>query len=172
MRSKGLAPFPPRSSVLSRTRVVLQFLASGLEGAVVKHVLDHVVNSTTVSRVQSAGCLAGLFTFCSGINCIQAKELTDTGRDRFRLAHPGLDVVGGAHRGARPQERREARKAEPGFVPQEKPGPAQSQGIPPSPGGYCVALQLMDWRGLRSAQYGQRYRLVRVTAQHFTSRWR
>ncbi len=41
------------------------------------------------------------------------------GRDRFRVVHPGLDLVGGAHRGAPPQERREARKAEPGFVPQE-----------------------------------------------------
>ena len=27
--------------------------------------------------------------------------------------------LGGAHRGARPQERREAREAEPGFVPEE-----------------------------------------------------
>ena len=41
------------------------------------------------------------------------------GRDRFRVVHPGLDLVGGAHRGAPPQERREARKAEPGFIPQE-----------------------------------------------------
>ena len=41
------------------------------------------------------------------------------GRDRCGIVHPGLDVVGGAHRGARAQERREARKAEPGFVPQE-----------------------------------------------------
>ena len=60
------------SDLQNNARVVLQFLASGLEGAVVKHVLDHVVNSTTVSRVESAGCLAGLFTFCSGINCIQS----------------------------------------------------------------------------------------------------
>jgi hypothetical protein len=66
------------SDLQNNARVVLQFLASGLEGAVVKHVLDHVINSPTVRRIQSAGCLAGLFTFCSGINCIQVKELTDT----------------------------------------------------------------------------------------------
>ena len=41
------------------------------------------------------------------------------GLDRFGIVHPRLDVVGGAHRGARTQERREARKAEPGFIPQE-----------------------------------------------------
>ena len=40
-------------------------------------------------------------------------------RDRFGIVHPRLDVVGGAHRGARTQERREARKAEPGFIPEE-----------------------------------------------------
>jgi hypothetical protein len=39
--------------------------------------------------------------------------------DRFRIAHPGLDIAGGAHRGALAQERREARKAEPGLVPQK-----------------------------------------------------
>ena len=39
--------------------------------------------------------------------------------DRLRIAQPGLDVIGRAHRGARPQERREARKSEPGLVPQE-----------------------------------------------------
>ena len=39
--------------------------------------------------------------------------------DRFWIVHPGFDVVGGAHRGARPQERRKSREAEPGFVPQE-----------------------------------------------------
>jgi hypothetical protein len=76
MRSKGLAPFPlALFGFISDARCAP---VSGLEGAVVKYVLDHVVNSPTVSRVQSAGCLAGLFTFCSGINCIQAKELTDT----------------------------------------------------------------------------------------------
>ena len=52
--------------------------ASGLEGAVIKHVLDHVVNNPTVGRVESAGCTAGLFTFCNGIDCIQTKKLTDT----------------------------------------------------------------------------------------------
>ena len=33
--------------------------------------------------------------------------------------YPRLDIVGGTHRGARPQEWREARKPEPGLVPQE-----------------------------------------------------
>ncbi len=33
--------------------------------------------------------------------------------------HPGLDLVGGTHGGAPPQEWREACKAEPGFIPQE-----------------------------------------------------
>lgn len=81
MRSKGLALFLlALFGFISDARVVLQSWrnASGLEGAVVKHVLDHVINSPTVSRVQRAGCLAGLFTFCSGINCIQVRELTDT----------------------------------------------------------------------------------------------
>ena len=51
---------------------------SGLEGAVIKQVLDHVVNGPTVGRIESAGCLAGLFALCSGIDCIQIKKLTDT----------------------------------------------------------------------------------------------
>ncbi len=38
---------------------------------------------------------------------------------RCRIAHPFFDRVRGAHAGTRPQERREARKAEPGLVPQE-----------------------------------------------------
>jgi hypothetical protein len=37
----------------------------------------------------------------------------------FGILQPGLDVGGGAHRGARPQERREPRESEPGLVPQE-----------------------------------------------------
>ena len=52
--------------------------ASGIESAVIKHVLDHVVHSSTVGRVESAGCLAGLVTLCSGIDCIQTKKMTDT----------------------------------------------------------------------------------------------
>lgn len=39
--------------------------------------------------------------------------------DRLRIVHPLLDVVRRTHRGARTQERREARKTEPSFIPQE-----------------------------------------------------
>ena len=44
----------------------------------IKYVLDHVVNGPTVGRIESAGCLAGLFALCSGIDCIQIEKLTDT----------------------------------------------------------------------------------------------
>ena len=41
------------------------------------------------------------------------------GLDRIRILQPRLDVARRAHRGARPQERREPRESEPGLVPQE-----------------------------------------------------
>ena len=69
----------PRSTIIRhQARPCAWRNASGLEGAVIKYVLDHVVNGPTVGRVESAGCLAGLFTLCSGIDCIQTKKLTDT----------------------------------------------------------------------------------------------
>ena len=50
---------------------------SVLKSAVIKDVLDHVVDGPTVAGVQSAGRLTGLFTFRSGIDCRQTKKLTD-----------------------------------------------------------------------------------------------
>ena len=41
------------------------------------------------------------------------------GLDRRRVGDPRLDRLGGAHRGARPEERRPAGEAEPGLVPEE-----------------------------------------------------
>ena len=75
------------ATILAHCAPVSRRNASGLESAVIKHVLDHVVNNPTVGRVESAGCTAGLFTFCSGIDCIQTKKLTDTAhRNKYGIA--------------------------------------------------------------------------------------
>ena len=42
--------------------------------AVIKHVLDHVVNGPTVGRIESAGCLAGLFALAAALIAYKLKS--------------------------------------------------------------------------------------------------
>ena len=77
--SNTVGPSSVRCSVNRTGALRSSFLMrQGLESAVIKHVLDHIVNSPTVARVESAGRFADLFTLCSGTDCRQTKKLTDT----------------------------------------------------------------------------------------------